>query len=132
MHDNTKRDSPSSPVSLDAILALCPPSLSRSAAQGGSPVGAAQAPSRDHRRFHNAALTRSAINESVETVGQKNTLLRGDHHGAQGGSKLRPTEENETAYTMMAEEYLDIVNLRWKSVTDFLSFSFFVIVMKLW
>lgn len=68
-------------------------------------MGAAQAPSRDHRRFHNAALTRSAINESVETVGQKNTLLRGDHHGAQGGSKLRPTEENETAYAMMAEEY---------------------------
>lgn len=79
-------------------------------------MGAAQAPSRDHRRFHNAALTRSAINESVDTVGQKNTLLRGDHHGAQGGSKLRPTEENETAYAMMAEEYLDIVNLRWKSV----------------
>lgn len=97
-----------------------------------SPVGAAQASSRDHRRFHNAALTRSAINESLETVGQKNTLLRGDHHGAQGGSKLRPTEENETAYAMMAEEYLDIVNLRWKSVTDFPSFSFFVIVMKLW
>lgn len=61
-------------------------------------MGAAQAPSRDHRRFHNAALTRSPINESVETVGQKNTSLRGDHHGAQGGSKLRPTEENEIAY----------------------------------
>lgn len=59
--------------SLDTILALCPPSLSRSPAQGWSPVGAAQAPSRDHRRFHNAALTRSAINESVETVRQKNT-----------------------------------------------------------
>lgn len=71
MHDNTKRDSPSSSVSTDPPTRFSrsvPASLSRSAAQGWSPVGAAQAPSRDHRRFHNAALTRSAINESVETV----------------------------------------------------------------
>ena len=80
MHDNTKRDSPSSSVSTDPPTRFSrsvPASLSRSAAQGWSPVGAAQGwspvgaaqvPSRDHRRFHNAALTRSAINESVETV----------------------------------------------------------------
>ena len=75
MHDNAKRDSRSSFVSTDPKHRVLSLFFGFVPLVSGSLAGAAQASSWDRHRFHNATLTRSAINESLETRRYKNATI---------------------------------------------------------